>query len=117
LQESGAKLLDAWLAQIPKMRPFYSEREIALMKFQFMEARFTPQAILDWLNAYADAIHYAESASKLYQAGIYQAIKDEEATDSLHADLLMQAYMMEISTLRTWLDMACTRLRQKHNLA
>lgn len=110
LTEEGAAALDEWLREIPKMRPFYQEREIALLRFQFMERRLPSQDILKWLEGYLDAVRYASSVQQVYTEPIKKAMADDPKTNSVHVHLLMENYIMEINTLRTWLELAHTRL-------
>lgn len=109
LTEEGGAALDDWLLEVPKMRPFYEQRELAMMRFQFMEKRMSTQKILQWLQNYLDAINYATTGSTFYQNEINKAM-EEHGTVSIHAQLLMEGYMMELNTLRTWLEMAKNRL-------
>jgi DNA-binding PadR family transcriptional regulator len=113
LTNEGAAALDEWLREIPKMRPFYQEREIALLRFQFMERRLPTVEIVTWLNGYLDAVRYATSVSEAYIEPIKKMMVDEPDTYSLHSQLLMEAYIMEINTLRTWLELARNRLTMK----
>jgi DNA-binding PadR family transcriptional regulator len=113
LTNEGAAALDDWLREIPKMRPFYQEREIALLRFQFMERRLSTAEIVTWLNGYLDAVRYATSVSETYIEPIKKVMADEPNTFSLHSQLLMEAYIMEINTLRTWLELARNRLTMK----
>lgn len=109
LTEDGERELDNWLREVPKMRPFYEQREMAMMRFQFMEKRLPRADVLKWLKNYLDAIHYATSGSTFYQDAINKAMEEENSV-SLHSQLLMEAYMLELNTLRTWLEMAHNRL-------
>lgn len=108
LTEAGGKLLDVWLHEVPSMRPFYQQTEIALLRFQFMEHRLSKQDIIKWLDSYIDAITYSDYATKLYQQGIIAAM--EEGHFSLHAQLLMEGHIMELNRLRTWLELARGRI-------
>lgn len=110
LTPEGEAALDDWLREVPKMRPFYQEREISLLRFQFMERRLSKRDILTWLDAYLDAVRYATSAAQVYIEPIKKVMQDEPLTFSLHSQLLMEAYIMEINTLRTWLELARNRL-------
>lgn len=110
LLEEGAKALDEWLRDVPKMRPFYQEREIALLRFQFMERRLSREEVLTWIDAYLDAVRYASAVAQVYINPIKKAMKDDPMTFSLHSQLLMEAYIMEINTLRTWLELARNRV-------
>lgn len=110
LTEQGGALLDEWLREVPRMRPFYEQREIALLRFQFMENRLKPDEILTWLQAYQDAVTYSDYGSKLYQQGIMKALDDGEQVTP-HTQLLMEGHLMEMNALRTWLELAMTRLQ------
>lgn len=105
----GEQLLDAWLRETPKMRPFYQEREMALLRFQFMENRLSTDDILKWLDDYLDAVRYSDAATRAYTSGILQAM-EEFGQVSLHRQLAMEAHFMELNTIRTWLEMARMRI-------
>jgi len=109
LTDDGVASLDVWLKDVPKMRPFYEQRELAMLRFQFMEKRLPKIDILRWLQNYLDAINYATHGSTFYQSQINEAM-EEHGQVSIHAQLLMEGYMMELNTLRTWLEMARNRL-------
>lgn len=109
LTDDGVHLLDEWLVEVPKMRPFYEQRELAMLRFQFMENRLSTTLILRWLQNYLDAINYATRGSTFYQQEINKAMQ-EHGKVSIHSQLLMEGYMMELNTLRTWLEMARNRL-------
>jgi DNA-binding PadR family transcriptional regulator len=110
LADDGMKVLDEWLREIPKMRPFYQEREISLLKFQFMERRLRQEEIITWIDGYIDAVRYASAVSQAYIDPIKKAMKEDPLTYSRHAHLLMEAYIMEINSLRTWLELARNRI-------
>lgn len=106
----GGELLDDWLLEVPKMRPFYQEREIAQLRFQFMERRLPREVILQWVNNYLDAVIYASSVREVYAEPIKKLMAEDASTYSLHAELLIEGYIMEMSALRTWLELVKTRL-------
>lgn len=110
LTEEGGVLLDEWLHEVPKMRPFYEQREVAQLRFQFMERRLPVNDILRWLNDYLDAVHYASYSMHIYVEPIQQFMEEDAESYSLHSQLLMEAYIMEINTLRTWIELARTRV-------
>lgn len=110
LTDEGVASLDAWLKDVPKMRPFYEQKELATLRFQFMEKRLPKIEVLKWLQNYLDAINYATHGSSFYQAQINEAMA-EHGQVSVHAQLLMEGYMMELNTLRMWLEMALNRLK------
>ncbi len=110
LTDKGGLLLDEWLREVPKMRPFYEQREVAQLRFQFMERRLPVNDVLRWINDYLDAVQYASSVVHVYHEPIQQIMEEDESTYSLHSQLLMEGYIMEINTLRTWLELARTRL-------
>lgn len=110
LTDDGARILDDWLREIPGMRPFYQEREMSLLRFQFMERRLSQEDIITWIDGYLDAVRYASAVSQVYIDPIKKAMKEDPLTYSRHAHLLMEAYIMEINTLRTWLELARNRI-------
>ena len=109
LTPEGEYLLDAWLREIPRLHPFYEQRELAMLKFQFMETRFNVEDTLTWLNGYLHTVRVTDYHSQLYQQASLDALK-ETGKSSVHRQLLVEATMMELNTLRTWLDMAKARL-------
>jgi DNA-binding PadR family transcriptional regulator len=109
LSEEGEAALDAWLREVPKMRPFYEQRELAMVRFQFMERRLSRDEVLVWINNYLDGVEYATRGSQFYQQGINKAM-EESGQVSLHSQLAMEAYLLELNTVRTWLEMARVRL-------
>jgi DNA-binding PadR family transcriptional regulator len=115
LTETGGNRLDEWLTETPGMRPFYGEREIAMLRFQFMERRLPHERIMRWINDFIDAVNYASRVEQVYTEPIKKAMEDDPTTFSLHSQLLMEAYIMEINTLRTWLELARTRLQLAHS--
>jgi len=114
ITEKGGVLLDEWLREVPKMRPFYEQREVAQLRFQFMERRLPANDILRWLNDYLDAVHYASSVVHVYSEPIQQFMEEDTASYSLHSQLLMEGYIMEINTLRTWIELARSRVLLAH---
>lgn len=109
LTQLGEDLLDEWLRQVPKMRPYYQEREIAMWRFQFMERRFTVQEVLDWLQNYLDAVRAGDVASRHYHEGTLAAMKELGETSTVR-QLVVEAGIMEMNSVRTWLEMAVSRL-------
>jgi DNA-binding PadR family transcriptional regulator len=109
LTPTGEELLDEWLRKIPKMRPFYEQRELAMLRFQFMETRFNIPQIVEWLDGYIDTVRLSDAHRLSYQEALLAAL-NETGKGSIHKQLLMEATMMELNTLRTWLEMARARL-------
>lgn len=109
LTEIGEALLDDWLREIPKMRPFYEQRELAMLRFQFMENRFNIAQIVEWLNGYLDTVRLTDAHRLSYQEALIAALQ-ETGKGSIHRQLLMESTMMELNTMRTWLEMARARL-------
>ena len=111
LTEYGGSLLDDWLMTVPNMRPFWEQREIAQLRFQFMEKRLTKAQIIKWLDNYLDAVNYASKVEEVYMKPIQKLMEEDASTFSLHSQLLMESYIMEINTLRTWLELARHRIQ------
>jgi len=111
LTEKGGQMLDEWLMATPDMRPFWEQREIAQLRFQFMEKRLSTKQILSWVKNYLDAVNYASQVEEVYTKPIQRVMEEDAATYSLHSQLLMEGYIMEINTLRTWLELVRTRLQ------
>lgn len=110
LTEDGGAILDDWLMATPDMRPFWEQREIAQLRFQYMEKRLSKEQIMRWLNNYLDAVHYASQVENVYTKPICEAMEADASSYSLHSQLLMEGYIMEINNLRTWLELVKTRL-------
>jgi DNA-binding PadR family transcriptional regulator len=109
LTELGEQLLDKWLLEVPGLRPFYQERELAMWRFQFMEQRFSKPIVVEWLNQYLDGVRYADAVTEAYSEGVKAAL-EESGEYSLHRQLAMEAYIMEVNTIRSWIEMAKARL-------
>jgi hypothetical protein len=74
-----------------------------------MENRFNIEQTLEWVNGYLDTVRVTDFHSQLYQQATLDALK-EIGKSSVHRQLLVEATMMELNTLRTWLEMAKARL-------
>ncbi len=109
LTELGGTFLDAWLRLVPRMRPFYEQRELGLLRFQFMEARFTVQETIEWLDGYLDTLRVADAHRKVYQEAVLSALTEMGKT-STYRQIILEAAMMEQNNLRLWLEMARTRM-------
>jgi DNA-binding PadR family transcriptional regulator len=114
LTQQGGKILDEWLMATPDMRPFWEQREIAQLRFQYMEKRLSYEQIMKWIKNYLDAVTYASQVEEVYIKPIQKVMEEDATTYSLHSQLLMESYIMEINTLRTWLELARTRLQVAH---
>lgn len=111
LTKLGGELLDEWLRAIPGVRPFYEQREVAQLRFQFMERRLPREDILNWVEGYLDAARQASTVEQIYMEPIKNQLEDDADTYSPHSQLLIDAYLMEINTLCTWLEMVKMRLQ------
>jgi DNA-binding PadR family transcriptional regulator len=109
LSKAGEQLLDGWLREIPRIVPRYEQRELAMWRFQFMEGRLTQREILQWLDNYLDMIRIYDYGQRLFQDGTLAAMRELGQT-SVHRQLIMEATLMEINTLRTWLELARARI-------
>lgn len=109
LTGDGANQLDDWLRETPKMRPFYEERELAMLKFQLMETRFNVTQIVEWIDRYLHEVRHSNIQQQSYQELLLDAL-NEPNKGSLHKQLLLEAAMMEQNTLRTWLELVRARL-------
>lgn len=110
LTSLGEKLLDDWLREVPKVRPFYEQREMALLRFQFMESRLKLPEVIQWLENYLDVIRVTDAHRQVVHAGVLAAM-DEYGLGSVHKQLVLEATIMEINAMRTWLEMSIARLR------
>jgi PadR family transcriptional regulator AphA len=103
LLPAGERLLDAWLAAAPTKFDVSEERDIALLKFLFAETRFPREDVLVWLDEY-------EQATNDYEY-MFRTQRNPESEDwSLHQQLVVEASIMEINMLRTWIQLARSRL-------
>lgn len=106
----GEELLDDWLRLIPKMRPFYEQRELAMLKFQFMESRFTIKQALEWIDGYLDTLTVADAHRASYTEALMNTLR-EYGKASVFRQLVLEGAMMDQNTLRAWLEMARARLQ------
>lgn len=109
LSSLGEELLDNWLREVPHILPLYEQREMAMWRFQFMEGRLTVQEVIHWLDAYLDTLRIYD-VGRRYWSDATQAAMTEHGQESLHKQLILEATLMEINSLRTWLEMARARL-------
>ncbi|MDZ4763435.1 MAG: PadR family transcriptional regulator [Chloroflexota bacterium] len=108
----GGLLLDAWLRDVPKASPIFEERELGMWRFQFMEARLAHDEVIRWLDEYLDAIRIFDYGKRQF----YDRTRDQMnvvGQHSTHQELIMESVLMELNTLRTWLEMARARLMMR----
>jgi DNA-binding PadR family transcriptional regulator len=100
----GEHMLDEWL-RVPVTRAaILDERDLSLLKFTFAERRLTGDEVLTWLDAYEKAVDSYDVAQRIWYDMRMLA-------QSVHQQLLVEATMMELNTLRAWIQMAQRRLR------
>jgi DNA-binding PadR family transcriptional regulator len=109
LSVEGGNLLDDWLREVPQMLPLYQQRELALWRFQFMERRLPLMDILQWLENYLNVLNVYDYGRRLYASGTLDAMT-ALGQESAHKQLLLEIMLMEVNTLRTWLELARSRL-------
>jgi DNA-binding PadR family transcriptional regulator len=109
LTRHGDMILDTWLREIPKASPVFEERELGMWRFQFMEARFSPNEVIGWLDAFLDAVRIADFMKHQFYNQTRVSMNDL-GQPSVHQELMMELLLMEINVLRTWLEMARARL-------
>jgi DNA-binding PadR family transcriptional regulator len=109
LSQLGTELLEAWLREVPPLLPLYEQREMAMWRFQFMEGRLTTSEIVRWIDDYLDGLRGYDYGRRIYTDAIMAAMT-EHGQESVHQQLLLESTLMEINTLRTWLEMARTRI-------
>lgn len=110
LTQAGESALVEWLRQMPKLSPFYQERELAVWRFQLMEKWLTKDEILMWLQRYLENINFHLAGSGYYQQGI-EALPKEEGGQSAHHWLSLQAHTIDAQATRTWIELAIQRLK------
>ncbi|NDJ75495.1 MAG: PadR family transcriptional regulator [Chloroflexi bacterium] len=103
LTPAGERLLDDWLRGPISDLEVLEDRDVALIKFQFAEARLTPGEIVAWLDQYEELTDTYDTQHRLFP---------ESDTDplSLHPQLVHEMTMMEINMQRTWIQMARRRV-------
>ncbi|HRF96785.1 MAG TPA: PadR family transcriptional regulator, partial [Aggregatilineales bacterium] len=114
LTKDGEMALTEWLKEMPKLSPFYQERELALWRFQFMEKWFSKEEILIWLQRYLENIIFHLTASGFYQQSI-EALPKNEGGQSTFSLLTMQAHLIDTQAVRTWIELAIKRLKEINN--
>jgi DNA-binding PadR family transcriptional regulator len=110
LSELGDELLNDWLRIVPSILPLYQEREIAMWRFQFMEGRLSKVEVLTWIHNYLDSIRIYDAGRKMWTEGTLAGMV-ESGMVSVHRQLILEAGLMEMNSLRTWLEMARSRIQ------
>lgn len=110
LTKEGEVLLLEWLKQMPKLSPFYQERELALWRFQLMEKWFSKDDILTWLQRYLENISFHLASSNYYKQGI-EALPKGDGGYSIHQWLSLQAHTIDAQAVKTWIELAISRLK------
>jgi PadR family transcriptional regulator, regulatory protein AphA len=105
----GDQVLDDWLHQPPDMPPLHMNREMSLLQFLFMENRLPLEDIIYWLKNYQDSLDMYDYGRRLF-TGLSLEVMEEYELPRLHHQLVMEETLMEINTLRTWLQMTQARL-------
>jgi DNA-binding PadR family transcriptional regulator len=109
LSPMGEELLNDWLRIVPQILPLYEQREVAMWRFQFMEGRLSKAEIVKWLDEYLDTIRIYDAGRKFTVQGTIAAMA-ENGQASIHRQLIMEAGLMDINSLRTWVEMARSRI-------
>jgi DNA-binding PadR family transcriptional regulator len=106
----GEELLNDWLREVPQIQPLYQQREMAMWRFQFMEGRLTTEEIVRWIDGYLDTLRIYDYGRRFSIDADTLALMKEHGQESLHGQLIMEATLMEVNNLRTWLEMARVRV-------
>ncbi|NJR41633.1 MAG: cation:dicarboxylase symporter family transporter [Akkermansiaceae bacterium] len=93
----GGKLLDEWLRESPEMPPLYERRELAMMKFLFMEGRLTHVEIIGWLYQFYISEKKDEVIGKVVKS------EDIPAATQLFTPNWIVKYLVQNSIGRMWL--------------
>jgi DNA-binding PadR family transcriptional regulator len=109
LSPSGEELLNEWLRRVPSVLPLYEQREIAMWRFQFMEGRLSRREVLKWIDEYLDSIRIYDAGRQFWMEGTLAGMA-ETGQQFVHRQLILEAGMMEINSLRTWLELARSRI-------
>jgi DNA-binding PadR family transcriptional regulator len=106
LTSTGEALLDGWLRSPVLPASLLEERDVALLKFLFMEKRLSHEEVIAWLDTYEQAIDSYDLARRtFYDMAIQQS--------SIHQQLILEATMMDLNTQRTWVQIARRRLKNR----
>lgn len=104
LTPAGEALLDSWLRSPLLPASLLEERDVALLKFLFMEKRMSREEVIAWLDSYEQAINSYDLARRtFYDLAMQQS--------SVHQQLILEATMMDLNTQRTWVQIARRRLQ------
>jgi DNA-binding PadR family transcriptional regulator len=110
LSALGGELLDEWLREVPKALPLSEQRELAKWRFMFMEGRLSKREVIQWLDNYMDTIRIYDYGQRYWQQATVEAMDEMGETLSLHRQLIMEATLMDVNSLRTWLELAKARI-------
>lgn len=100
----GEALLDSWLRSPLLPASLLEGRDVALLKFLFMEKRLSHEEVIAWLDTYEQAIDSYDLARRtFYDMAMQQS--------SIHQQLILEATMMDLNTQRTWVQIARRRLQ------
>ncbi len=104
LTPAGEALLDGWLRSPVLPASLLEGRDVALLKFLFMEKRMSREEVIAWLDTYEQAIDSYDLARRtFYDMAMQQS--------SIHQQLILEATMMDLNTQRTWVQIARRRLQ------
>lgn len=109
LTRAGAQKLDTWLRQVPEMLPLYEQRELGMWRFQFMEGRLSIEETVQWIDTYLDKIRIFDYGRQQFTTRTLAEMNNSEQV-SVHKQLILEVALMEMNTLRTWLELARARL-------
>ncbi len=110
LSPLGGELLDEWLREVPRAIPLSEQRELAKWRFQFMEGRLSRREVIQWLDNYMDTIRIYDYGQRFWQQATVDAMNELGVALSTHRQLIMESTLMEVNSLRTWLELAKGRI-------
>lgn len=103
LSEQGGRALDEWLRGPLSEAEAITERDIALIKFLFAEKRLPRDEVLDWLDRYEALTRTSDTNRRVF----YDLLISESTN---HQRLIHELTLMELNMLRTWIELARSRL-------
>lgn len=103
LTVKGEEVIDEWIREEPTNLDVTERREVMMLKFLFAEKRLITAEVQAWLDRYDEAV---ANYIKMFQFSRHPSMADWSA----HQLLIVEMSMMEVNTLRDWIQLARQRL-------
>lgn len=116
LTAHGGELLDQWLRARLSWNEVMDERDIVMIKFQFMELRLPREDVIAWLDEFEAMTNDYDPQQRSFLSAAGSANEESSLLRSLHQELIHEATMMELNMLRTWIQLARRRLQNERQL-